>query len=88
MAVEWLASVTCEHVWVLVHTSHGPLAVCSWYRPPVPGVIASSTSWGAEFDAARAHAIGCVLVGDVNVHQASWLRHSSHNSLEGRSFGR
>ena len=77
-----LVSVGCER-WVMVHTSHGPFAVNCWYRPPEPREIASIMSWCAEWDVVRAHVIGCVLVGDVNVHQAAWLRFSTHNSPEG-----
>ncbi len=81
---QWTGSrQTLASMWVLVHTSRGPFAVCPWYRPPVPGEIASIMSWCVEFDTVRTHVIGCVLVGNVNVHQASWLRLSTHNSLEG-----
>jgi len=77
-------SETCERSWVIIHTDQGPYLVGNWYRPPRPGEINSILSFGAELEKHRVGAIGCVLVGDINVHHSGWLRHSAQISVEGR----
>ena len=28
-------------LWCIVHSDHGPVAICAWYRPPAPGELTS-----------------------------------------------
>ena len=39
--VALIQSATAERLWVVAHTSRGPLLVAVWYRPPCPGEVAS-----------------------------------------------
>eukprot|EP00969_Alexandrium_andersonii_P040758 1786401-Alexandrium_andersonii.AAC.1 len=79
-----LVSRTQERVWFVVHCDVGPMLVCSWYRPPDHGNVEGIESLTSEFDSLSASAIGCLIIGDLNVHNAQWLRFSSHTAPEGR----
>ena len=72
-----------ERVWILFHSNLGPLLLCSWYRPPVPGEIDSIHTLRKEWDELNHGAIGTILVGDLNVHHKKWLRWSARNSAGG-----
>ena len=79
-------SETYERSWHTIHSNHGPLLLGVWYRPP-------STETGSiealyeEYGELSENCVGTVLVGDMNVHHASWLQHSSQgNTPEGRAL--
>ena len=73
-----------ERCWVMLHSDIGPVLACCWYRPPKPGEIASITRFRDEYVSLREEAIGAIIIGDMNVHCASWLKYSSQgNTPEG-----
>jgi hypothetical protein len=75
-------SETCERSWHIVHADCGPLLVSVWYRPP--GEDASMlASFHEELSLYSPLAVGCIVVGDMNIHHVKWLRHSARNSAEG-----
>ena len=69
--------------WIVYHSEDGPILACCWYRPPDPGNIYGIERFKEEFARLRREAVGAIILGDLNVHCRSWLRHSSRNSLEG-----
>ena len=75
-----------ERVWYVLHTDSGLLFIGLWYRPPQRGEIASIHSLRDELTALSDNSIGLVLFGDMNVHETSWLEHSSSTTLEGREL--
>ena len=79
-------SEVAERTWYTVHTDHGPLLLAVWYRPPRKGEVDSVASFEAELNRLRTGALGTLVVGDLNVHNASWLRFSSGHSTEGRAL--
>ena len=76
-------SKSCERVWLVLHTDTGPYLLGDWYRPPQPGDISSIEACEEEWERLSTETLGTILIGDVNVHHVSWLRHSSRNSAEG-----
>ena len=79
-------SDAAERSWLLVHTNRGPHLVSAWYRPPEPGEIDTIASFQSEWATHRTMAIGGSIVGDLNVHNKSWLHHSSRDSKEGKAL--
>ena len=75
-----------ERFWLLVHAEQGPHLVGVWYRPPNPGEVQTVNSFKAEMQLLADSSVGNIVVGDLNVHNKPWLRHSSHNSLEGKAM--
>ena len=75
-----------ERSWYLVHTAQGPLLLGLWYRPPNKGEVASVEGCREEYDELEEDALGCLLVGDLNVHNEAWLKHSTGTSLEGKAL--
>ena len=57
-----------ERSWYLVHTAQGPLLLGLWYRPPNKGEVASVEGCREEYDELEEDALGCLLVGDLNIH--------------------
>ena len=85
--IAWMQdSKESERQWLIVHTNQGPLLLGNWYRPPCAGEVASIKSLQHEWQALKALAMGTVVVGDLNVHQRSWLRFSQRESVEGREL--
>ena len=74
-------SVAAERLWLMLHLHQGPHLLCAWYSPP--GERDSIHTLQQEWEEHKDHALGSIVVGDLNVHQANWLRHSSRNSPEG-----
>ena len=75
-----------ERLWCVIHTDHGPFAVCAWYRPPEYGEVATIASFKDEWREQQRSAIGTIAVGDMNVHSQHWLRLSSGESPEGAAL--
>ena len=71
-----------ERAWYIVHADSGPILLCLWYRPPA-AETESVTRFEAELCEHSRHAINCAVMGDMNVHNIEWLRHSNRNSDEG-----
>ena len=79
-------SDTSERSWHLVHTAQGPVLLGLWYRPPNKGEVASVESLAQEWAELENNAVGTLLVGDLNVHNAGWLKHSTGTTPEGRAL--
>ena len=79
-------SCVAERAWHVLHTDRGPISIVLWYRPPRPGELDSIHSLEAEFSKFAPESIGTFMIGDLNVHEESWLRHSSGSSAEGRAL--
>ncbi len=77
------SSDDAERFWLMVHADQGPHLVGVWYRPPAPGEVATVTTLKTEFAALEGMSLGSIVLGDINVHNRQWLKHSSHNSAEG-----
>ena len=78
--------------WLHAHCAQGRPLVCAWYRPPppptpAPGELNSRVTFEAEFLELQLDSIGTIVIGDLNVHQPSWLLYSSHNTPEGSKLG-
>lgn len=80
------SSESSERVWVAVHTEQGPFAVAVWYRPPSRVEVESVNTLVTEVQQWREQTLGTVVLGDMNVHNLEWLRHSSHTSAAGREL--
>ena len=68
---------------MMLHTDIGSYVLCNWYRPPA-SPEEHVTSLAAEFDELRQGSLGCIFMGDMNIHHVSWLIHSNGNTREGR----
>ena len=79
-------SANSERMWFQLHSSIGPFLLSTWYRPPHNGEVDSIVAFEDEYKRLRGHALGTILVGDLNLHCLRWLKHSSHNSKEGESM--
>ena len=77
-------SDTHERSWHTLHSDYGPLLICIWYRPPCYGEIESLHAFVSEWRSYSHNSVGTLVVGDLNIHQKSWLTHSSRNTPEGR----
>ena len=77
---------TSERSWHLIHSVQGPLLLGVWYRPPNIGEVASVDSLVEEWSELESNAMGTLLVGDLNVHNQGWLKHSSGTTPEGRAL--
>ena len=73
-----------ERTWHVLHTDVGPICIGVWYRPPCYAELPSIESLVHEYRKYSEGCIGCMLVGDMNVHNVNWLMHSSHSSPEGK----
>ena len=73
-----------ERSWHILHCDAGPILVGVWYRPPCYGETDSIMSFREEYLVHSHECIGCIVVGDLNVHHTGWLRHSSNITPEGR----
>ena len=71
---------------LIIHSDHGPYVIGCWYRPPAPGEVDSIRSFKEEAQLHATNAVGCVLLGDLNIHHRKWLLCSNRNSLEGREL--
>ena len=92
-ALHSLASrITCvfhskahERTWMLIHTDRGAYLLGSWYRPPGREVESIADLKTEILEHCR-YALGVILVGDMNVHERSWLKYSNGISAEGRKL--
>ena len=51
-----------------IHLDHRPYVIGCWYRPPAPVEIDTMRSFKTEGLLHAANAVGCVVLGDLNVH--------------------
>ena len=80
------SSEDAERVWLMVHADHGPHLVGVWYRPPIPGETSTIETFQTELQGMAGMSMGRIILGDLNVHNVSWLRHSSRSSAEGTAL--
>ena len=69
-------SDVAERSWHIIHSNRGPILFGAWYKPPMQGETASIDSLDAEVSKFGSEVLGTILVGDMNVHEAGWLRFS------------
>ena len=73
-----------ERSWHILHTDHGPILFGTWYRPPKYGETESIAALRDEWLKYSKQSVGTIIIGDMNVHNKGWLKHSSRNTPEGR----
>ena len=76
-------SKTEERAWFMVHTDQGPYLLGCWYRPPGES-LQGIYNFRDEFDNHRPSSVGAIIIGDLNIHQQSWLRFSDGDTPAGR----
>ena len=57
-----------------------------WYRLLAIGELGSVKRFDAELSMYSHHGVSCIIIGDMDVHNTSWLRFSSRDSVEGREL--
>ena len=62
------------------------MLLCLWYRRPCPNEIASIQRFDEELGKYSRDTVGAIIMGDMNVHNIEWLKHSSCNSNEGKKL--
>ena len=77
-------SMSAERQWLLIHADQGPILLCNWYRPPddATSVETLEEEWQRHAEVALKR----IIVGDLNLHQRSWLRHSSGDTPLGKEM--
>ena len=79
-------STVAERSWHIIHSNRGPLLFGVWYRRPCPGEVATIESLDSELTEFGRDTLGSILLGDMNVHEAAWLKHSDGSTPEGRAL--
>ena len=79
-------SKVTERSWHIIHSNRGPLLVGAWYRRPKRGEVLSIESLDQEIAEFGSEVVGTLLLGDMNVHEQSWLQFSDGTSPEGRAL--
>ena len=79
-------SKTHERSWFVVHTDRGAVLLALWYRRPAKGEVESIEDLYDELSEFAGNTIHTIVMGDMNVHEASWLRFSDGTSEEGRAL--
>ena len=72
-----------ERCWFLLHSDQGPFLFSCCYRP-LKENLQGLTDLRDELVALRSMGVGVAIIGDMNVHQKSWLKFSDGDSPEGR----
>lgn len=82
---ELFSSNLVERMFSGVHTDVGLLGLCVWYRPP-KSEFDELPALDEELLQIMGTTVGVVIVGDMNIHHAKWLRFSNGNSAAGELF--
>ena len=80
--VEFKKSAASERSWHIVQRDTGSLAICNWYFSP-SGEAVEIDTLVQEIDEISSQVDEILIVGDFNIHHASWLRFSSGTHLWG-----
>ena len=80
------SSQTAKRLWLLVHAHQGPHLVGVWYRPPAAGEVATIHTFKTELNALEGISLGTIVLGDFNVRNEMWQRHSNANSAKGTAL--
>ncbi len=75
-----------ERSWFVVHTDRGAVLLALWYRRPMKGETQSIEDLYDELTEHENNTIYTIIIGDMNVHEDSWLRFSDGTSKEGREL--
>ena len=75
-----------ERSWFLVHTDRGAICLALWYRRPDKGETQSIDDLYDELEEFTGDAIYTVIMGDMNVHEQTWLKYSDGSTEEGREL--
>ena len=67
---------------MLLHADIGAIAIANWYRPGNSGDD-HIYSFEQELIELKSEVIGFIVLGDLNIHHAKWLRYSNGNSRQG-----
>ena len=78
------SSAADERIWCLLHGDLGPVRIGVRHRAPDAAPTEISTLIDELSDTSLG-VIGTILLGDMNIHHASWLRFSSGCSAEGQA---
>ena len=57
-----------------------------YYKPPAAGEVATIDTFKTELNALEGISLGTIVLGDLNVHNERWLRHSNANNAEGTAL--
>ena len=79
-------SAVHERSWFVVHSDRGAILLGLWYRRPASGETESIEDLYEELSEHSSQTIYTIVMGDMNVHEASWLRYSDGTSVEGREL--
>ena len=79
------SSADAERILCLLHGDLGPVRIGVWYRAPDAAPTKISTLFDELSDTSPG-VTGTMLLGDMNIHHASWLRFSSGCSAEGKAL--
>ena len=79
------SSADAGRIWRLLHGDLGPVRIGVWYRAPDAAPIEISTLIDELSDTSPA-VTGTILLCDMNIHHASWLRFLSGCSAEGQAL--
>ena len=69
-------SSCAERSWHTLRTCIGPILFAFWYRQKDDILVIDS--FQQEYDKLSKGCIGTIFCGDLNAHNTSWLKHSSH----------
>ena len=83
MLVQVKSSVESERMWHYLHLDFGILALCNWYRSP-SAPSSHMEEFAEELAEIQNEALGILVMGDLNIHHARWLRYSNANTGEGQ----
>ena len=75
-------SESAERMWCTLHTNIGDLLLANWYRPPDDDGTCIDT-FVEEINNMRGGVVGVIVLGDLNIHHARWLKHSNANTTLG-----
>ena len=75
-----------ERTWHILHSDIGPISVAVWYRPPHYAEVLSIQTLALELSKYGVGCLGAIIIGDMNVHHAGWLAHSSRSTPEGKEL--
>ena len=76
LVVQRHISEEAERIWITIHTIQGPFNLCVWYRPP-NNETATVQSFKQEHAQMKQEALGTMVLGDLNLHNRTWLKHSA-----------
>ena len=69
--------------WCVVHADSGQVILCLWYRRADVGIVDSVRRFHGELSVHIHHAVSCIIIGDLTIHNVSWLQFSKRDTPEG-----